>query len=152
MLFNSKNQLQRAVKLLHLKIASEYFVIKSTKKLWRLVFRRVEQGCRFRLTSFNDKHTNMWNVGRYIKEHTCDRGTCRDGHFNLDVEMIANVLRVDIEKMPRFPIKDCQTSVLKAYGISISRRKAYLSRKRDIEKSMVLGRVLLPSCRGSWKL
>ncbi|KAH0746061.1 hypothetical protein KY285_007718 [Solanum tuberosum] len=134
MLFNSKKHLQIAVKLLHLKIAREYFVIKSTKKSWRLVCRRVEQGCRFRLTSFNDKHTNMWKVGRYIKAHTCDMGTCRDGHFNLDVEMITNVLRVDIEKTPRFPIKDYQTVVLKAYDISISRRKAYLDRKRAFEK------------------
>ncbi|KAH0653819.1 hypothetical protein KY289_031497 [Solanum tuberosum] len=133
MFFNSKKQLQRAVKLLHLKIAMEYFVIKSTKKSWRLVCRCVEQGCRFRLTSFNDKHNNMWKVGRYIKEHTCDIGTCCDGHFNLDVEMIANVLRVDIEKTPRFPIKDCQTVVLKAYDISISKRKAYLGRKRAFE-------------------
>ena len=102
MLFNSKKQLQRAVKLLHLKVAREYFVIKLTKKSWRLVCRRVEQGCRFRLTSFIDKHTNMWKVGRYIEEHTCDMGTCREGHFNLDVEMIANVLRVDIERTPRY--------------------------------------------------
>ncbi|KAG5601206.1 hypothetical protein H5410_032576 [Solanum commersonii] len=110
MLFNSKKRFAReAIKLLHLKIAREYFVIKSTKKSWRLVCRRVEQGCRFRLTSFNDKHTNMW-------------------------KMIANVLRVDIEKRPRFPIKDCQTAILKAYGISISRRKAYLGRKRAFEK------------------
>ncbi|KAG5568096.1 hypothetical protein H5410_064889 [Solanum commersonii] len=95
---------------------------------------RVEQGCRFRLTCFNDKHTNMCKVGRYIKEHTCDMGTCHNGHFNLDVEMIANILRVDIEKTPRFPIKDCQTAVLKAYDISISRRKAYFGRKRAFEK------------------
>ncbi|KAG5600443.1 hypothetical protein H5410_031813 [Solanum commersonii] len=134
MLFNSKKQLQRAIKLLHLKIAREYFVIKSTKKSRRLVCKRVEQGCQFRLTCFNDKHTNMWKVGRYIKEHTCDMGTCRDEHFNLDVEMIANILCVDIEKTPRFPIKDCQIVVLKAYGISISRRRAYLGRKRAFEK------------------
>ena len=102
MLFNSKKQLQRAVKLLHLKVAREYFVIKSTKKSWQLVCRLVEQGCRFRLTSFIDKHTNMKKVGRYIKEHTCDISTCREGHFNLDVEMIANVLRVDIERKPRY--------------------------------------------------
>ncbi|KAH0776715.1 hypothetical protein KY290_008126 [Solanum tuberosum] len=121
MLFNSKKQLQRAVKLLHLKIAREYFIFKSTKKSWRLVCRRVEQGCRFRLTSFNDKHTNMWKVGRYIKEHTCDMGTCHDGHFNLDVEMIANVLRVDIEKMPSIWNFDKQ-------------KKAYLGRKRAFEK------------------
>ncbi|KAG5623789.1 hypothetical protein H5410_009007 [Solanum commersonii] len=58
-LFNLKKQLQKAVKLLHLKITREYFVIKSTKKSWRLICRRVEQECRFRLTSFNEKHTNM---------------------------------------------------------------------------------------------
>ncbi|KAH0720533.1 hypothetical protein KY285_005343 [Solanum tuberosum] len=61
-------------------------------------------------------------------------GTCRNGHFNLDVEMIASVLPTDIEKMPRFPIKDSQTAVLKAYVISISRRKGYLDRKRAFEK------------------
>ncbi|KAH0678752.1 hypothetical protein KY284_019837 [Solanum tuberosum] len=84
---------------------------------------------------FGDTHDEYSSqLGRYIKEHTCDRGTCRDGHFNLDVEMIANVLRVDIEKTPRFPIKNCQTAVLKAYGISISKRKAYLGRKRAFEK------------------
>ena len=89
MLFNSKTQLQRAVKLLHLKIAWECFVIRSRKRSWRLVWRRVEQGCRFRLISFIDKHTNMKKAGRYIKEHTCDMGTYLEGHFNLDVEMIA---------------------------------------------------------------
>ena len=102
MLLNSKKHLQRAVKLLHLKIVRECFVIKSTKKSWRLVRRRVKQGCRFRLTSFIDKHTNMKKVGRYIKEHICDMGTCIEGHFNLDVEMIANVLRVDIQRTPRY--------------------------------------------------
>ncbi|TMW83995.1 hypothetical protein EJD97_000274, partial [Solanum chilense] len=60
--------------------------------------------------------------------------TCREGHFNLDVEMIANVLRVDIERTSTFSIKDCQTVVLKAYDISVSKRKAYLDRKQAFEK------------------
>ncbi|KAG5615988.1 hypothetical protein H5410_015812 [Solanum commersonii] len=84
---------------------------------------------------FGDTHDEYTSqLERYIKEHTCNMGTCRDGHFNLDVEMIASILRVDIEKMPRFPIKDCQTCVLKAYVISISRRKVYLDCKRAFEK------------------
>ncbi|KAH0689261.1 hypothetical protein KY289_016619 [Solanum tuberosum] len=118
MLFNSKKQLQREIKLLHLKISRKYFAIKSTKKSRRLACRRVEQECRFRMTSFNDKHTNMWKVGRYIKEHTCDMGTCRDGHFNLDVEMIASILRVDIENMPskRKTYLDCKRAFEKVYG------------------------------------
>ncbi|XP_047270491.1 uncharacterized protein LOC124899600 [Capsicum annuum] len=61
-------------------------------------------------------------------------GSCREGHFNLNVEMIASVLLTDIEKMSRFPIKDCQTTVLKVYGKMVSRRKTYLERKRAFEK------------------
>ncbi|KAH0765603.1 hypothetical protein KY285_001474 [Solanum tuberosum] len=68
---------------------------------------------------------NLFHVERYIKEHTCDMGTCRDGDFNLDVEMISSVLRSDIEKMSRFPFKVCQTTVLTAYDILIRRRKTY---------------------------
>ncbi|KAH0661455.1 hypothetical protein KY284_026386 [Solanum tuberosum] len=84
---------------------------------------------------FSDTHDEYTSQhGRYIKEHTCNMGTCRDGHFNLDIEMIASILHTDTEKTPRFPIKDCQTVVLKAYGISIGRRKAYLGRKRAFEK------------------
>ncbi|XP_049364181.1 uncharacterized protein LOC125828916 [Solanum verrucosum] len=63
---------------------------------------------------------------------------CRNGHFNLDVEMIVSVLRTDIEKMPRFSIKDSQRAVLKAYVISISRRKAYLDRNRAFKKFYAL--------------
>lgn len=94
----------------------------------------------------------MWKVGRHVKEHTCDMGTCCERHFNLDVEMIADVLRVDIERTPRFPIKDCQTVVLKAYDIAVSKRKVYLDRKQAFEKVYDIGCFLLPSCRGSWKL
>ncbi|KAG5593393.1 hypothetical protein H5410_043907 [Solanum commersonii] len=73
-------------------------------------------------------------------------------HFNLDVEMIVNILRVDIEKTPRFSIKDCQTTVLKAYGILISKRKAYLGRKRAFEKAYGTWEGSLLSCRGLWRL
>ena len=34
----------------------------------------------------------------------------------------------------RFPIKDCQTVVLKGYDISVSKRKTYLDRKQAFEK------------------
>ncbi|KAG5599038.1 hypothetical protein H5410_030408, partial [Solanum commersonii] len=112
----------------------DFYAQSVTKTNIHESFLCIEQGCQFMLTSFNDKHTNMWKVGRYIKEHTCDMGTCRDGHFNLDIEMIAFVLRTDTEKTPRFSIKDYQTTVLKAYGISISKRKEYIGRKCTFEK------------------
>ncbi|KAH0657974.1 hypothetical protein KY289_026722 [Solanum tuberosum] len=67
-----------------------------------------------------------------IIEHTCDMGTRREGHFNLDVEMITSVLRTDIEKYQGFPSKT--VIVLKAYDISINRRKVYLGRKCAFEK------------------
>ncbi|XP_059309845.1 uncharacterized protein LOC132060972 [Lycium ferocissimum] len=60
-------------------------------------------------------------------------GDLPDDHCNLDTNMIARVLVGDIGKNPRFPIKDCITAVLKVYSKTVTRRKAYLGRRRAHE-------------------
>ena len=102
MLFKTKKELQRAFNLLHLKSAREYHVTKSTKTSWRICCKRADQGCGFKATNYKSKETNMWTIGTYHDEHTCNMGTCREGHFNLNVEMIASILLTDIEKTPRY--------------------------------------------------
>ncbi|XP_059294655.1 uncharacterized protein LOC132047660 [Lycium ferocissimum] len=57
-------------------------------------------------------------------------GDLPDDHCNLDTNMIATVLDGDIAKSPRHPIKDYITAVPKVYRKIVSRRKAYLGRRR----------------------
>ncbi|KAG5626419.1 hypothetical protein H5410_011637 [Solanum commersonii] len=53
------------------------------------------------------------------------------------VMMIFNARSITSRDQCPFPIKDCQTAVLKAYGISISRRKAYLDHGVLLKKFML---------------
>lgn len=126
MFFATKKMLQRAVKLLHFRMVREFSVVKSTKIHWRVGCKRADQGCEFKLTVCMSKKDNMWKIITYEEGHTCDMVACCEGHFNLDINMIASVLITDLEKMPKFPIKDCMTVVHKVYGKIISRRKTYL--------------------------
>lgn len=40
----------------------------------------------------------MLKIEIYYDEHTCNMGRCCEGHFNLNVEMVASVLYTEIEK------------------------------------------------------
>ncbi|PHU14192.1 hypothetical protein BC332_15397 [Capsicum chinense] len=93
-----------------------------------------DQGCSFKLCATKDSSNNLWKIDKYIGEHTCNMGHCRGGHNNLDVDMIATVLVSYIEKTPRYPIKDCQMSILNKFRKIISRRKAFLGRKHAFEQ------------------
>ena len=107
MLFKSKKDLQRAVKLYHIKEGKDFFVVKSGKEVIRVFCKRADQGCSFNLCATKDSSNNLWKIGKYIGEHTCNMGDCHGGHFNLDINMIANVLVPYIEKTPRYYFFPC---------------------------------------------
>ena len=52
----------------------------------------------------------------------------------INKEIFIFYLTINIIINFRFPIKDCQKTVLKAYDISVSKRKVYLDCKRVFEK------------------
>ncbi|XP_070037029.1 uncharacterized protein [Nicotiana tomentosiformis] len=54
-------------------------------------------------------------------------------HFNLDIDLISLVLIPHIEASIRYKIKECITSVRQEYGYTITKRKAFLGRKRALK-------------------
>ncbi|XP_070036418.1 uncharacterized protein [Nicotiana tomentosiformis] len=59
--------------------------------------------------------------------------TFSGNHFNLDVDLISLVVVPHIEASIRYKIKECITSVHQEYGCIITKRKAFLGRKRAFE-------------------
>ncbi|XP_059309648.1 uncharacterized protein LOC132060707 [Lycium ferocissimum] len=90
------------------------------------------QDCQWMLCG-KEPDDKMWIISKFYPKHACDVGECAHDHFNLDIDMIVNVLVDDIAQSPRFKIKDCITAVLKVYRKIISRRKTYLGRRRTHE-------------------
>ena len=100
MLFASKKALQRAVKSYCFKDMREFKVDQSTSKIWRLVCRRRYQGCEWLLRGIV-KPDGMWAITKFRERHTCDMEENRADHYNLDTNMIAQVLLKDIAETPR---------------------------------------------------
>ncbi|XP_059298123.1 uncharacterized protein LOC132050779 [Lycium ferocissimum] len=136
MLFASKKVLQRAVKIYCFKDMREFKIDQSNTKIWRLVCRRRYQGCEWLLREIV-KPNGMWAITKFRERHTCDMEENRADHYNLDTNMIAQVLLKDVAESPRFPIKDCIRNVQTVYSKTISNRKGFLGRRRAFE--MVFG-------------
>ncbi|XP_070013115.1 uncharacterized protein [Nicotiana sylvestris] len=79
------------------------------------------------------KKTGLWKVGKYIPTHTCEIDTFNGNHFNLDIDLISLILIPHIEATIRYKIKECITAVHQENGHTITKRKAYLRRKRAFE-------------------
>ncbi|XP_070049502.1 uncharacterized protein [Nicotiana tomentosiformis] len=107
----------------------EMTVWESKPDVYKVVCRRWFTGCHWMLRP-SKKKTGMWKVGKYIGTHTCEMDTFNGNHFNLDVDLIYLVLIPHIEESTRYKIKECITSVHQEYGCTITKRKAFLGRKR----------------------
>ncbi|XP_059291974.1 uncharacterized protein LOC132045411 [Lycium ferocissimum] len=114
MMFESKKALQRAVKIYSYQGMREFKVDDSTRKILRL-------------------HDSMWIITKFYPRHTCDMGENQANHFNLDTNMIAQVLLVHVAETPRYSIKDCFRNVKETYRKMISKTKGYLGRRRAFE-------------------
>ncbi|XP_075091684.1 uncharacterized protein LOC142171874 [Nicotiana tabacum] len=75
----------------------------------------------------------MWVVEKYIGNHTCNIDRFNENHFNLNVDLISLVLIPHIESSLTYKVKECITSVAQVYRYTITKRKAFLERKRAFE-------------------
>ncbi|XP_070022741.1 uncharacterized protein [Nicotiana sylvestris] len=75
----------------------------------------------------------LWKMGKYIGTHNCEMDTFNRNHFNLDVDLISLQLVPHIEAVITYKIKKCITSIHQEYRCTITKRKAYLGRKRAFE-------------------
>jgi len=116
----------------NIKECREIVVHESSPEVYKVICRRWFQGCNWMLRARKLK-INMWIVGKYIGTHNCEMDTFSGNHFNLNVDLISLVLIPHIEASIRYKIKECITSVHQVYGCTITKRKAFLRRKRAFE-------------------
>ncbi|XP_070024867.1 uncharacterized protein [Nicotiana sylvestris] len=110
----------------------EMMVWESSLDVYKVVCRRWFTSCHWMLPT-SKKKTGLWKVGKYIGTHNCEIDTFNGNHLNLDIDLISLQLIPHIEATIRYKIKECITSVHQEYGCTITKRKAYLGRKRAFE-------------------
>ncbi|XP_075075725.1 uncharacterized protein LOC107782834 isoform X5 [Nicotiana tabacum] len=132
MLFLDKVRLSKAYKMHNVKECREMQVWESSPMVYKVVCRRWFWPCNWMLRA-TKKKTGIWKMGKYIPTHTCEMYTFNGNHFNLDIDLISLILIPHLEASIRYTIKECITSVHQEYGHTITKRKAFLRRKRAFE-------------------
>ncbi|XP_070054137.1 uncharacterized protein [Nicotiana tomentosiformis] len=107
-------------------------VWESSPDVYKVICRKWFTGCHWMLYA-SKKNTGLWKVGKYIPTHKCEMDTFNGNHYNLDMDLISPVLIPHLEASIRYKIKECITSVHQKYGHTITKRKAFLGRKRAFE-------------------
>ncbi|XP_070005698.1 uncharacterized protein [Nicotiana sylvestris] len=132
MYFPAKARLTRAIKMYSVREYREMMVWESTPEVYKVRCRRHFMGCNWMLRVIK-KERGLWKVGKYISTHRCEMDTFNENRFNLDVDLISLVLILHLEVSIRYKIKECITCIHQEYGCTITKRKAYLGRKRAFE-------------------
>ncbi|KAL6343010.1 hypothetical protein AAG906_017030 [Vitis piasezkii] len=84
-IFNSKGDLQHAVKMYSINSHQEYIVLSSTKKLLVLRCKKDEQSqCAWRLRATVVKGTSLFEINKYSGPHTCVNPCMNQDHHRLD--------------------------------------------------------------------
>ncbi|RVX23680.1 hypothetical protein CK203_000755 [Vitis vinifera] len=124
-IFNSKGDLQHAVKMYSINSHQEYIVLSSTKKLLVLRCKKAEQSqCAWRLRATVVKGTSLFEINKYSGPHTCVNPCMNQDHHQLDSNLIAAHIEGMIKTQFTLSVAAIQASVVERFGYHISYTKA----------------------------
>ena len=111
----------------------ENTVVETNPKLWVV---QCKNGCTWRLRTSENRH-GFFQITKYNGDHHCVYRHTSQGHVNLDMNLIANIIIGYVNKAPDMRISLVIEKVKDNQNFTISYKKAWRARKRAIE--MVLG-------------
>ena len=132
--FNSKSDLQEAIKIYSIKAHQEFFVVASSKKKVvkegrrMLVFKckKVEE-CQYlwKFRSMVVKDTCLFVINKYKGPHTCVNPCLNQDYHQLDSNLVADHIKAIIKAQFTLSTAVIQASVMKKWGYEISYKKAF---------------------------
>ncbi|RVW53212.1 Serine/threonine-protein phosphatase 7 long form-like [Vitis vinifera] len=132
-IFNSKGDLQHAVKMYSINSHQEYIVLSSTKKLLVLRCKKAEQSqCPWRLRATVVKGTSLFEINKYSGPHTCVNPCMNQDHHQLDSNLIAAHIEGMIKTQFTLSVAAIQASVVERFGYHISYTKASKGKRKAL--------------------
>ena len=123
--FNSKADLQHAVKLYSISAHQEYVVVSLTTKLLVLRCKKVEQSqCPWKLCAMVVKGTTSFTINKYNGMHKCVNPSLNWDHQQLDSNLVAPYIQGMIKTQFTLLVAAIQASILEKLRYQISYKKA----------------------------
>ena len=102
-IFNSKGDLQHAIKMYSINLHQDYIVLSSTKKLLVLKCKKFKQSqCPWRLRATVVKGTSLVEINKYSGMQTCVNPCINQDHHQLDSNLIVAYIEGMIKTIHTF--------------------------------------------------
>ena len=122
--FNSKSDLQEAIKIFSLTAHQEYVVVASSKKLLVLRCKKAEEcHCPWKLRAMVVKDTSLFVINKYTGPDTCVNPCLNRDHHQLDSKLVASHIKALIKSQFTLSTAAIQASVMEKWGYQISYKK-----------------------------
>ncbi|XP_047340744.1 uncharacterized protein LOC124944521 [Impatiens glandulifera] len=129
-LFENKKELQLRLHKYSMTNNFNFKVEKSTKVVWYV--KCLDEKCKWRLRAVKNKFSEMFEVRRFVKEHTCSVVTNQLDKRQTPAWVIGECMKSKYihhhDHLPKKIIEDMQTS----YGIKMTYNKAWRSREKAL--------------------
>ena len=130
-LFENKRELQLRLHKYSLASHFEFKVEKSRKDLWYV--KCLDKKCKWRLRAVKGKFSELFEIRKFVKEHTCSIVTRIEGKRQAPAWVIGECVKGKYmdhhhDHMPKKIMEDMQRS----YGIKMSYNKAWRSREKAL--------------------
>ena len=123
--FNSKSDLQEAVKIYSIKAHQEFVVVASSKKLLVLRRKKAEEcQCLWKLRAMVVKDICLFVINKYKGLYTCVNPCLNRDHHQLDSNVVAAHIKAIIKAQFTLTTAAIQASVMEKWGYEISYKKA----------------------------
>ena len=133
--FNSKSDLQEAVKIYSIKAHQEFVVVESSKKLLVLRCKKEEEcQCLWKLRAMVVKDTFLFVINKYKGSHTCVNPCLNRDHHQLDSNVIAAHIKAIIKAQFTLTMDGIQASVMEKWGYEISYKKALDGKHKSLRQ------------------
>ncbi|KAF7825280.1 protein FAR1-related sequence 8-like [Senna tora] len=134
LVFAEKDGVQDALKLFSLKHHVDYRVTRLAEKFIECKCVHHAKGCKWRVRASYMVDLQLWMISIYDRPHSCASTVIANDHPKLDSDMIVGVIVGLVTEMADIPISLVVETVKKAWGFTVSYKKAWRGKQKAIAR------------------
>ena len=128
--YETKKDAQLAVKEYCIKRHMKFCVVESDNTTYYVRCVNYKSKCPWKLRISFLKRKKMWEVTRFIEQHSCTMTSLSQDHINLDSDLICSYTRLLVEKDPRISVAVLVASIRSQLGYIPSYYKAWMAKQK----------------------
>ncbi|XP_022151714.1 uncharacterized protein LOC111019626 [Momordica charantia] len=131
---NDKKTMQHIVKRFAVKSHHPYKVVELTPSIWAVRCKKWQDGCNWRLRVILKKNINLWEITKYVDQHSCVYSEFNQSHCQLDSNMISREFCDAVRANPSTSIATLQNLIKEKFGYHVPYWKVWEGKTKALAR------------------